>query len=413
LLFPEEVPSTSVAEPSGRTVPPTYASAPAPSEPETYTSEEYRSWIVSRQSYRKPPDQRHKRRVRSTAEGPTTTAESIELKTLKPSPGESGARAKPTSSSSSLHESIRHTQLASSSRSTTPKVVRAGLPDARATLEAASSSAGGTGAAGTRTSDAQQPVKDLPLTRKPLKIRPEEFRVHAAGDVADPSLRVTTRGGGAERRTFSGLLYAHIYCGHGLKTTRTTLRDLYCVVSVDGLNKARTAIRTGAINFDWDEDFEVELDAARRISFSVYNWDPVAKQKLCFASSVTLDEFLQHGPKQRLALRLEPAGTIYLDLVYKDLTLRFQRKPAPDPGAIFGGELQAIVAREGIEDNVPVVVRRSVEEVERRGMESVGLYRLCGSAKRQAQLKAELEQDARNVDLSPRSIPDTSVITGD
>ena len=60
------------------------------------------------------------------------------------------------------------------------------------------------------------------------------------------------------------------------------------------------------------------------------------------------------------------------------------------------------------------LVHRCVEEVERRGaMEQVGIYRLCGSAKRAARLRDQLElHGPLAVDLSPTSVGDVNVITG-
>ena len=36
-------------------------------------------------------------------------------------------------------------------------------------------------------------------------------------------------------------------------------RDLYCVVEVDHVHKARTVVRSGGLNFDWDERFQLDL----------------------------------------------------------------------------------------------------------------------------------------------------------
>lgn len=61
---------------------------------------------------------------------------------------------------------------------------------------------------------------------------------------------------------------------------------------------------------------------------------------------------------------------------------------------------------------VPIIVQKCVEEVERRGMDIVGLYRLCGSATKKRILREAFERNPRLVDLSPDSVPDINVITG-
>ena len=56
----------------------------------------------------------------------------------------------------------------------------------------------------------------------------------------------------------SGLLNLHLLSGRGLRTGGRTrrIRDLYCVVEVDHIHKARTVVRSGGINFDWDERYD-------------------------------------------------------------------------------------------------------------------------------------------------------------
>ena len=247
-------------------------------------------------------------------------------------------------------------------------------------------------------------IRDLQLARKPLQIKIEEFRSYKP----ESDLRKSPSG----ERAVDGLLSIHIYCGHGLKSSRTMLRDLYCVIEVDAVNKARTMIRTGAINFDWDEEFDVDLETARELSFLVYSWDPNTRHRLCFSGTITLQSFLQYGNTQKIALKLEPKGVLYLEFNYKEPAISLQRTPSMRKNALFGVDLETVIKREKSGYNVPILLRRCVEEVERRGLDHVGIYRLCGSAKRKAQLKEEFQRDAKNVDLSPDNVSDINVITG-
>ena len=245
-------------------------------------------------------------------------------------------------------------------------------------------------------------VKDLQLSRKPLQIRPEDFRLY------QPELEAEIK----PDRCLNGVLYVHLYCGHGLKSSRTVLRDLYCVLELDGVNRARTMIRTGAINFDWDEEFDLDLETGRELSFLVYSWDPNTRHRLCFSGTICLHAFLEAGTAQKIALKLEPKGILYLDLIYKEPAATLQRTPSVRKSALFGISLETIIKREKTGDNVPIVVRRCIEEVEKRGLDHVGIYRLCGSSKRKLQLKEELEKNVRLVDFSVDNVSDINVITG-
>ena len=115
-----------------------------------------------------------------------------------------------------------------------------------------------------------------------------------------------------------------------------------------------------------------------------------------------------------MALKVEPRGTIYLKLRYTEPRTAFRRIPASRkaPPPLFAVDLETVVGREGSGMGVPILVQKCVEEVERRGMDIVGLYRLCGSATKKRILREAFERNPRLVDLSPDSVPDINVITG-
>ena len=248
-------------------------------------------------------------------------------------------------------------------------------------------------------------LRDLHLTRKPLHIPYSEFEPYKT----DMRKRVElTRASGLD-----GLLSIHIMSGQGLKSSKTSLRDLYCVVAVDSLNKARTMIRTGAINFDWDEAFDIELEDSKEVSFLIYHWDPNYKHRLCFHGSVILPGYVLGGQKRFVAIKLEPKGILFVTLLYKEPAVSLQRLPSLKKNALFGVELEMVINRESSGLNVPLLVHKCVEEVERRGLGTVGIYRLCGSARRKIILREAFERNSQTVDLSPENVSDIHVVTGE
>ncbi len=116
----------------------------------------------------------------------------------------------------------------------------------------------------------------------------------------------------------------------------------------------------------------------------------------------------------QIALKVEPRGTIYLKLRYTEPRTAFRRMPAARKTVppLFGVDLETVVTREGSGLGIPILVQKCIEEVERRGMDIVGLYRLCGSATKKRILREAFERNPRLVDLSPDSVPDINVITG-
>lgn len=75
---------------------------------------------------------------------------------------------------------------------------------------------------------------------------------------------------------------------------------------------------------------------------------------------------------------MEPRGTLYVRIRHTDPHELFRRRPAAPRltlPPLFGAELDAVVAREVRPPHippVPVIVRRCVEEIERRGLDIIG-----------------------------------------
>ncbi|KAG0421568.1 hypothetical protein HPB47_002530 [Ixodes persulcatus] len=209
---------------------------------------------------------------------------------------------------------------------------------------------------------------------------------------------------------FSGLLWLHLLGARGLRGQGP--RDLYCVIETDRAHKARTVVRSGDHSFDWDEVFELDLVDNRTVAFLLYSWDPQSRHKLCYKGTVQLLSALREAPAHSLALRLEPRGALYLKLRYRDPRHTFQRSPNY-AGGMFGAPLDALVARE--KGPVPLIVQRCVQQVEARGLDIVGIYRLCGSAVRKRMLREAIERScatgAWKVDLSAEQVPDINVVT--
>ena len=53
------------------------------------------------------------------------------------------------------------------------------------------------------------------------------------------------------------------------------------------------------------------------------------------------------------------------------------------------------------------------QEIEKRGLDIIGLYRLCGSETKKKMLREAFEADPEAVDLSSENVPDINVITSE
>ncbi|KAG8225298.1 hypothetical protein J437_LFUL001912 [Ladona fulva] len=87
---------------------------------------------------------------------------------------------------------------------------------------------------------------------------------------------------------------------------------------------------------------------------------------------------------------------------------------------VFGLELSSALAMEvalysqnpAKQPDVPFVVRCCVQEIENRGLDSEGIYRVSGFAEEIEALKMALDKDGERADLSPNSFDNINVIAG-
>ena len=81
------------------------------------------------------------------------------------------------------------------------------------------------------------------------------------------------------------------------------------------------------------------------------------------------------------------------------------------PGQLFGVSIESVVEQENSGFLVPLLVKRCTQEIEKRGLDIIGLYRLCGSETKKKMLREAFEADPEAVDLSSENVPDINVIT--
>ncbi|KAH8361108.1 hypothetical protein KR200_007307 [Drosophila serrata] len=271
---------------------------------------------------------------------------------------------------------------------------------------------------GGHQSPAPTPSATLPRQHRQIDINPAEF---AKYKLDKPIVDI----GGV-----SGMLWIHLLAGRSLRTAPEgasggaaqpgQTRDLYCVIECDRVHKARTVVRSGDLQFDWDESFELDLVGNKQLDVLVYSWDPQHRHKLCYRGAISLSAILRQSPLHQLALKVEPRGTIYIRMRHTDPLALYKRRGLSSLRAgyptLFGADLETVVNRESKGAPgcapVPIVLRRCVEEVERRGLDIIGLYRLCGSATKKRLLREAFERNSRAVELSPEHVPDINVITG-
>ncbi|XP_074008559.1 rho GTPase-activating protein SYDE2 [Numenius arquata] len=213
----------------------------------------------------------------------------------------------------------------------------------------------------------------------------------------------------------SGLMSIHFYGAEDLKPPRIDSKDVFCAIQVDSVNKARTALLTCRTTFlDMDHTFNIEIENAQHLKLVVFSWEPTPrKNRVCCHGTVALPTLFRVTKTHQLAVKLEPRGLIYVKLsLMEQWENSLDGLDADREPVMFGVDAQKVVEKENAGLMVPLLMHKCILEIEKRGCQVVGLYRLCGSAAVKKELREAFERDSKAVTLSESRYPDINVITG-
>ncbi|KAF3703971.1 Rho GTPase-activating protein SYDE1 Synapse defective protein 1 -like protein 1 [Channa argus] len=250
------------------------------------------------------------------------------------------------------------------------------------------------------------------------------FQLYVGSDPQRCSQRVT------------GLLTVHLLGLEEMKYNRSEVsKEVFLAIQIDGVTRARTALltlRDSALSLN--HTFHLELERARLLRIVVLT--PVSavslqavgeskqgmdqsqtsggptRNRVCCLGGVSIPPLFKGSRSQQLCVKLEPRGLLYLKLSLQE---KWDTQPSCDTSVaanVFGVELHQLVEKEGSATPVPLLIQKTVAEIEQRGLKVVGLYRLCGSAAVKKELRDWFERNSVAVCLSEDLYPDVNVVTG-
>ncbi|KAM4715515.1 rho GTPase-activating protein SYDE1 isoform 2-T2 [Anableps anableps] len=245
------------------------------------------------------------------------------------------------------------------------------------------------------------------------------FQLYVGSDPPRCSQRVT------------GLLTVHLLGLEEMKNSRSEdSKEIFLAIQVDGVTRARTALLTlRGHALPLNHTFHLDLERARQLRIVVLT--PAAlsalsgvkpdhnnssggptRNRVCCLGGVSIPPLFKGSRSQQLCLKLEPRGLLYVKLTLQEKWDTQHGRDPSTPANVFGVELHRLVEKEGSTSPVPLLIQKTVAEIERRGLKVVGLYRLCGSAAVKKELRDGFEKNSSAVCLSEDLYPDINVITG-
>ncbi|KAG7160618.1 Active breakpoint cluster region-related protein-like [Homarus americanus] len=189
---------------------------------------------------------------------------------------------------------------------------------------------------------------------------------------------------------------------HGL----TSPANMYVCFEVDSyghfFRKAKTKV-TEAVEPHWNQDFIIELEGSQTLRILCYEDHPKLGTQLRGKTHLELSRsWLNSTLTERRVSLQDLVLVLSLKFLPPEATLR--RVPTGKSSGLFGANIAHTCRRE--KRSVPFIVTRCVREVERRGMQEVGIYRVSGLASDITKLKKsfeanpyEAEQLVKEVDI--------------
>ncbi|CAI9547379.1 unnamed protein product, partial [Staurois parvus] len=142
-----------------------------------------------------------------------------------------------------------------------------------------------------------------------------------------------------------------------------------------------------------DHTFNIELENAQHLKLVVFSWDPTPKRnRVCCHGTVVLPALFRVTKTHQLAVKLEPRGLIYVKLTLMEQWENSSDRLGVDRDpVVFGVDARQVVEKENTGSMVPLLMEKCIMEIEKRGCQVVGLYRLCGSAAVKKELREAFE----------------------
>ncbi|XP_022536054.1 active breakpoint cluster region-related protein isoform X3 [Astyanax mexicanus] len=233
------------------------------------------------------------------------------------------------------------------------------------------------------------------------------------------NIPVTSNKDDEESSGLYGFLHVIVHSATGFKESA----NLYCTLEVDSfgyfVSKAKTRVFRDTAEPQWNEEFEIELEGSQCLRILCYEkcYD---KSKLNKDDNEIVDKIMGKGQVQ-LDPQTVQSKNWHVDVIemngikvefsmkFTSRDLSLKRTPSKKQSGVFGVKISVVTKRE--RSKVPYIVRQCIEEVEKRGIDEVGIYRISGVATDIQALKAAFDTNTKDI-LVMLSDMDINAIAG-
>uniref|UniRef100_A0A8D3BDG1 Active breakpoint cluster region-related protein n=1 Tax=Scophthalmus maximus TaxID=52904 RepID=A0A8D3BDG1_SCOMX len=198
---------------------------------------------------------------------------------------------------------------------------------------------------------------------------------------------------------------------------------LYCTLEVDSygyfVSKAKTRVFRDTTEPQWNEEFEIELEGSQQLRILCYETcydksmlnkdDNEIVDKIMGKGQVQLDPQTVQSKNWHMDVIEMNGIKVEFSMKFTSRDLSLKRTLSKKQSGVFGVKINVVTKRE--RSKVPYIVRQCIEEVEKRGIDEVGIYRISGVATDIQALKASFDTNTKDI-LMMLSDMDINAIAG-
>uniref|UniRef100_A0A8C9Z9V1 ABR activator of RhoGEF and GTPase n=1 Tax=Sander lucioperca TaxID=283035 RepID=A0A8C9Z9V1_SANLU len=197
----------------------------------------------------------------------------------------------------------------------------------------------------------------------------------------------------------------------------------YCTLEVDSygyfVSKAKTRAFRDTTEPQWNEEFEIELEGSQYLRILCYEKcydksmlnkdDNEIVDKIMGKGQVQLDPQTVQSKNWHMDVIEMNGIKVEFSMKFTSRDLSLKRTPSKKQSGVFGVKINVVTKRE--RSKVPYIVRQCIEEVEKRGIDEVGIYRISGVATDIQALKTAFDTNTKDI-LVMLSDMDINAIAG-
>lgn len=191
--------------------------------------------------------------------------------------------------------------------------------------------------------------------------------------------------------------------------------DTYCCLEMDSFGhffmKARTNICEGTRDPAWNEDFELELESSQTLRFLCFKRGETGGDggdTMLGRGALELSKQWLKGSFQEKTVSMNEISLV-VSVKHTPAEKTMQRTPSRVSAAVFGVKITSLARREG--KTVPTIVTACLQEVEKRGLDELGIYRVSGVTSELQRIKKLFDKNIRSGAASLSDV-DINAVTG-